>query len=53
LPGFLRPLFEPAKLSAFAFNAGLVQQEPEQREVGVEFALHHGLEVELDERLAR
>ena len=53
LPGFLRPFFQPAEFSAFAFNAGLVQQEPEQREVGVEFALHHGLQVELDERLAR
>lgn len=30
-----------------------MEQEPEKREIGVEFALHHGLEVELDECLAR
>ena len=47
-----RPLFEPALLGFGGLDARGVADEPEQQEVGVDLAFHHGLEVELDIGLA-
>lgn len=52
LPGRPRPALEPALPGLLALDARLVGEEPEEDEVGVDLALHHGLEVELDEGLA-
>ncbi len=50
--GGLRPLLEPAFGGSFRLDPRLVAQEPEQREVGVDLAGHHGFEVEFDKGLA-
>ncbi|HWQ34037.1 MAG TPA: hypothetical protein VNQ79_14400 [Blastocatellia bacterium] len=54
--GGLRPLLQPARFDSFAFahlNARLVAEEPQQREVGVQLAVHHRFEVEFDIGLPR
>ena len=38
---------------AFAFHPRLVAQQPQQHEIGVDLAVHHGFEVELDIGLPR
>jgi len=48
----LRPALEPALLRPLRLQAGLVAEEPEEDEVGVDLALHHRLQVELDVGLA-
>ena len=56
LLGHLGPLLQPAGLRALALarrEARGVGHEPEQDEVGVDLAGEHGLEVELEEGLAR
>ena len=52
LPAALRPPLEPALLGPVGLDAGLVADEPQQREVGVDLAGEHRLEVELHVRLA-
>lgn len=47
----LGPALQPAVLRAVRFDAGLVQQEPENGEVRVQLAPEHRLEVELHVRL--
>ena len=56
LLGLLGPLLQPAGLRPAALawrEARGMGHEPEQDEVGVDFAREHGLEVELEEGLAR
>ena len=50
--GGLRPLLEPALLGLFGLDPGLVADQPQEREVGVDLAAEHGFEVELDVCLA-
>ena len=47
LAGGAGPAFEPALLGAVGLDAGLVADEPQQHEVGVDLAGEHRLEVEL------
>ena len=56
LVGELGPLLQPAGLGPLALarrEARGVGHEPEQDEVGIDLAGEHGLEVELEKRLAR
>ena len=48
----LGPALEPALLGLVGLDAGLVADEPEEHEVGVDLAGEHRLEVELEVRLA-
>jgi hypothetical protein len=52
LLGGLHPAFQPALVWLLGLDPGLVTEEPEKNEVGVELAVHHALEVELDVGLA-
>ena len=52
LAGLLGPPLQPALLGALALDPGLMAQQPEQAEVRVQLAVHHGGEVELDVGLA-
>ena len=47
----LRPAFQPALFGLLPGDARLVAEPPEQREVGVQLAVEHRLQIELDERL--
>ena len=53
---FLGPLLKPAAICATGLprsETGCMGCEPEEDEVGVDLAREHGLEVELEEGLAR
>ena len=48
----LTPLFEPEVLRLATFYPRLVAEHPQKREVGIDLALHHGFQVELNVSLA-
>ena len=50
--GEVAPLLEQAVLGLVGLDAALVQGEVEQHEVGVDLAVEHGFEVELEVGLA-
>ena len=53
LEGCARPLLQPALGWPLRLHARLMAEQPQQGEVGVDLAVHHGLQVELDIGLAR
>lgn len=48
LSGLSGPTLQPAFVGQLALHPALVTHQPQQRKVGVEFAAHHRLQVELD-----
>src|SRR2546425_2998710 len=52
LLGSTRPLFKPECFRTFGLYSRLVAEQPQQHKIGVDLAIHHRFQVELDVSLA-